>query len=124
MIKRETLNTEKQNDKTVAIDQISTSEALKTINDEDQKVSIAVRKALPEIEKVVNLAKTALVDGGRVFYIGAGTSGRLGVLDDPSARQLTLRHQIGLSELLLVGIKLLGILLKEQRINQILLEKI
>jgi len=81
MIKRETLNTEKQNDKTVAIDQISTSEALKTINDEDQKVSIAVRKALPEIEKVVNLAKTALVDGGRVFYIGAGTSGRLGVLD-------------------------------------------
>ena len=81
MIKRETLNTEKQNHKTVAIDQISTSEALTTINDEDQKVSIAVRKALPEIEKVVNLAKTALVDGGRVFYIGAGTSGRLGVLD-------------------------------------------
>ena len=57
MIKRETLNTEKQNHKTVAIDQISTSEALKTINDEDQKVSIAVRKALPEIEKVVNLPK-------------------------------------------------------------------
>ena len=81
MIKRETLNTEKQNDKTIAIDQISTAEALKKINDEDQKVSIAVRKALPEIEKVVNLAKTALVDGGRVFYIGAGTSGRLGVLD-------------------------------------------
>ena len=51
MIKRETLNTEKQNHKTVAIDQISTSEALKTINDEDQKVSIAVRKALPEIER-------------------------------------------------------------------------
>ena len=74
MIKRETLNTEKQNDKTVAIDQISTSEALKTINDEDQKVSIAVRKALPEIENVVNLDKTSLVDGGRVFYIGAGSS--------------------------------------------------
>jgi len=81
MIKRETLNTEKQNDKTGNIDQVPMAEVLKTINDEDQKVSISVRKALPEIEKVVNHAKAALVTGGRVFYIGAGTSGRLGVLD-------------------------------------------
>ena len=81
MIKRETLKTEQQNENTVAIDQSSIPEVLKTINDEDQTISSAVRESLPEIEKVVNYAKTALVGGGRVFYIGAGTSGRLGVLD-------------------------------------------
>ena len=81
MIKRETLKTEQQNENTVAIDQFSIAEVLKTINDEDQTISSTVRESLPEIEKVVNYAKTALVGGGRVFYIGAGTSGRLGVLD-------------------------------------------
>lgn len=81
MIKRETLKTEQQNENTVAIDQFSILEVLKTINDEDQTISSTVRESLPEIEKVVNYAKTALVGGGRVFYIGAGTSGRLGVLD-------------------------------------------
>ena len=81
MIKRETLKTEQQNENTVAIDQFSILEVLKTINDEDQTISSAVRESLPEIEKVVHYAKTALVGGGRVFYIGAGTSGRLGVLD-------------------------------------------
>ncbi len=81
MIKRETLKTEQQNENTVAIDQFSIPEVLKTINDEDQTISSAVRESLPEIEKVVHYAKTALVGGGRVFYIGAGTSGRLGVLD-------------------------------------------
>ena len=81
MIKRETLKTEQENENTVAIDQFSILEILKTINDEDQTISSAVRESLPEIEKVVNYAKIALVGGGRVFYIGAGTSGRLGVLD-------------------------------------------
>ena len=81
MIKRETLKTEQEYEKTVAIDQFSILEVLKTINDEDQTISSAVRESLPEIEKVVHYAKTALVGGGRVFYIGAGTSGRLGVLD-------------------------------------------
>ena len=81
MIKRETLKTEQENENTVSIDQLSIPEVLKTINDEDQTISSAVRESLPEIEKVVHYAKTALVGGGRVFYIGAGTSGRLGVLD-------------------------------------------
>ena len=80
MIKRETLKTEQENENTVSIDQLSIPEILKTINDEDQTISSAVRESLPEIEKVVHYAKTALVGGGRVFYIGAGTSGRLGVL--------------------------------------------
>ena len=81
MIKRETLKTEQQNKNSVSIDSLTIGEVLRTINDEDQKVSNAVKKALPKIEKVVNYAKSALVSGGRVFYIGAGTSGRLGVLD-------------------------------------------
>ena len=81
MIKRETLKTEQENENTVAIDQFSIPEVLKTNNDEDQTISSAARESLPEIEKVVHYAKTALVGGGRVFYIGAGTSGRLGVLD-------------------------------------------
>ena len=81
MIKRETLKTEQENENTVSIDQFSIPEILKKINDEDQTISSAVRESLPEIEKVVHYAKTALVGGGRVFYIGAGTSGRLGVLD-------------------------------------------
>ena len=81
MIKRETLKTEQENENTVAIDQFSILEVLKTINDEDQTISSTVRESLPDIEKVVHYAKTALAGGGRVFYIGAGTSGRLGVLD-------------------------------------------
>ena len=81
MIKRETLKTEQQNKNSVSIDRLSIGDVLKTINYEDQKVSNAVKKALPEIEKVVHYAKSALVNGGRVFYIGAGTSGSLGVLD-------------------------------------------
>ena len=81
MIKRKTLKTEQQNKKTIDIDQFPIFKVLETINDEDRKISAAVKKALPEIEQVVVLAKSSLLHGGRVFYIGAGTSGRLGVLD-------------------------------------------
>ena len=81
MIKRETLKTEQQNKKTIDIDQFPIFKVLETINDEDRKISAAVKKALPEIEQVVGFAKSSLLNGGRVFYIGAGTSGRLGVLD-------------------------------------------
>ena len=81
MIKRETLKTEQQNKNSFTIDRLTIGGVLKVINEEDQKVSNAVKTALPEIEKVVKHAKSALVSGGRVFYIGAGTSGRLGVLD-------------------------------------------
>ena len=59
MIKRETLKTEQQNKNSVSIDRLSIGEILTTINDEDQKVSNAVKKALPEIEKVVSYAKSA-----------------------------------------------------------------
>ena len=96
MIKRETLKTEQQNKNSVSIDSLTIGEVLTTINDEDQKVSSAVKMALPEIEKVVNYAKLALVSGGRVFYIGAGTSGRLGVLDASECPPNILYLPIGL----------------------------
>lgn len=59
----------------------SVLEILTEINQEDQKVALAVQKTIPEIEKLVTAIVERMVRGGRLFYIGAGTSGRLGVLD-------------------------------------------
>lgn len=56
-------------------------EILEEINGEDQKVALAVQKAIPQIEKLVTQIVPRMKQGGRLFYIGAGTSGRLGVLD-------------------------------------------
>ena len=81
MKKRETLNTEQQNKNSLDIDQFSVLKILETINNEDQTVAKAVKKVLPDIEVVVSFTKKSLGSGGRIFYIGAGTSGRLGVLD-------------------------------------------
>ena len=81
MKKREILNTEQQNKNSLEIDQFSVLKILETINYEDQTIATAVKKVLPDVEVVVSFAKKSLDSGGRVFYIGAGTSGRLGVLD-------------------------------------------
>ena len=81
MKKRETLNTEQQNKNSLEIDQFSVLKILETINYEDQTIATAVKKVLPDVEVVISFAKKSLDSGGRVFYIGAGTSGRLGVLD-------------------------------------------
>lgn len=59
----------------------SISEILTEINQEDQKVALAVEKTIPQIEKLVTGVVERMKKGGRLFYIGAGTSGRLGVLD-------------------------------------------
>lgn len=59
----------------------SVAEILADINAEDQKVAVAVQKAIPQIEKLVSLIVPRMQQGGRIFYMGAGTSGRLGVLD-------------------------------------------
>jgi len=56
-------------------------EILHEINLEDQKVALAVQKTIPQIEKLVTGIIERMKKGGRLFYIGAGTSGRLGVLD-------------------------------------------
>jgi N-acetylmuramic acid 6-phosphate etherase len=63
------------------LEQMSTFELLNSINREDQKVSTAVASAIPNIEKLVEGLTIRFLDGGRLFYIGAGTSGRLGILD-------------------------------------------
>ncbi|MBK6749660.1 MAG: N-acetylmuramic acid 6-phosphate etherase [Pyrinomonadaceae bacterium] len=73
--------TEQENSKTAAIDSVSTLEAVRLINDEDKLVALAVERVLPEIAKTVDAVVERLQNGGRLFYVGTGTSGRLGVLD-------------------------------------------
>ena len=63
------------------LDKKSVKEILEDINTEDHKVADAVQKAIPQIEKLVTLIIPRVKKGGRIFYMGAGTSGRLGVLD-------------------------------------------
>ncbi|MFE4813042.1 N-acetylmuramic acid 6-phosphate etherase [Peribacillus simplex] len=75
------LTTELRNEKTMNIDSVNTMEVISAINKEDFKVAAAVQEVLPEIETVVEWACESLKNGGRLIYIGAGTSGRLGVLD-------------------------------------------
>jgi N-acetylmuramic acid 6-phosphate etherase len=63
------------------LEQMSTKDLLKGINEQDHGVPVAVGKAIPKIEKLVKAAYKKMKEGGRLFYIGAGTSGRLGVVD-------------------------------------------
>lgn len=81
MINYELLVTEKINPDTTAIDECSTEEILRLINNEDKKVPLAVEKEIPRISRAVDRIYLSLKNGGHLFYIGAGTSGRLGVLD-------------------------------------------
>lgn len=75
------LNTEERNPRTYHIDTAPTMEILKAINREDRKVPQAVKKELPYIRKAVDLVVTAFKRGGRLIYVGAGSSGRIGVVD-------------------------------------------
>lgn len=75
------LDTEQVNQKSKNIDVMSTMEMLQVINNEDKEVAIAVEKVLPSVQELVDAAHERMMKGGRVIYIGAGTSGRLGVLD-------------------------------------------
>lgn len=75
------LDTEQVNPDTVDIDRLSPLEIVRKINTEDKKVATIVEKALPQISRAAELYAQSLRQGGRVFYLGAGTSGRLGVLD-------------------------------------------
>lgn len=73
--------TESRNEASTHIDQLSTIEMLQVINNEDKKVPLAVEKTLPQIAELVDKVATAFQQGGRLIYSGAGTSGRLGILD-------------------------------------------
>ncbi|MBC5637642.1 N-acetylmuramic acid 6-phosphate etherase [Ornithinibacillus sp. BX22] len=81
MNKLSALVTEMRNENSMTIDNMSTSEILSVINKEDLKVALAVQQVLPDIEMAVERIYQALKNGGRLFYVGAGTSGRLGILD-------------------------------------------
>lgn len=63
------------------LEQMSVLEIITGINSEDAEIAGAVKKVLPEIEKLISAVSERMIDGGRLFYIGAGTSGRLGILD-------------------------------------------
>ncbi|HEQ1859488.1 N-acetylmuramic acid 6-phosphate etherase [Providencia alcalifaciens] len=73
--------TESRNEASTHIDQLSTIEMLQVINNEDKKVPLAVEKTLPQIAQLVDKVAAAFQQGGRLIYSGAGTSGRLGILD-------------------------------------------
>jgi N-acetylmuramic acid 6-phosphate etherase len=77
----EKLLTEQSNPASAAIDTLPAEQVLRIINAEDQKVAIAVEREIPAIARAVDTIVAAIEKGGRLFYIGAGTSGRLGVLD-------------------------------------------
>lgn len=75
------LTTEQRNSRSMDIDSSSTLEILKIINEEDKTVPLAVEKELKYVEQAVEIIVSALKNGGRLLYFGAGTSGRLGVVD-------------------------------------------
>ncbi|MBS5937808.1 N-acetylmuramic acid 6-phosphate etherase [Clostridium sp.] len=77
----EKLTTESRNQNTLNIDKVSTLEMVKMINNEDKKVAEAVEAELPRIAEAIDEIAIRMNKGGRLIYIGAGTSGRLGILD-------------------------------------------
>jgi len=78
-INLDNLTTERRNNETTNLDEMTIAEACQKMNREDQKVAAAVEKELPSIEKVIEATIASLKKGGRLIYLGAGTSGRLGV---------------------------------------------
>lgn len=75
------INTTEKDSNYQDLDKMSVLELLNNINKEDKSVPLAVEKAIPQIEALVKVAVDRMRNGGRLFYIGAGTSGRLGILD-------------------------------------------
>ena len=81
------------------LEEMSVSELLQHINEEDYRVAEAVKRAIPQIEPFVEALEKRMKKGGRLFYIGAGTSGRLGVLDASE-----LPPTFGVSDTRVIGI--------------------
>ena len=81
MLSLDSLDTERRNINTMNLDELSAVEIIEKINQEDEKIADCVKPAIPEIGKAVEFAVDSIKRGGRLIYIGAGTSGRLGILD-------------------------------------------
>ncbi|QWU43746.1 MULTISPECIES: N-acetylmuramic acid 6-phosphate etherase [Bacillus] len=77
----ENLSTEHRNEKTTNLDEMGIKEVLQSMNEEDRTVALAVEKEIEQIEKIVQTVIKSFEEEGRLIYIGAGTSGRLGILD-------------------------------------------
>ncbi|MFD6507322.1 N-acetylmuramic acid 6-phosphate etherase [Bacillus sp. NPDC060175] len=77
----ENLSTEHRNEKTTNLDEMGIKEVLQSMNEEDRTVALAVEKEIEQIQKVVQTVIKSFEEEGRLIYIGAGTSGRLGILD-------------------------------------------
>ncbi|MDK9866013.1 MULTISPECIES: N-acetylmuramic acid 6-phosphate etherase [Staphylococcus] len=75
------LITESRNEATMHLDEMTIQQALETMNEEDQKVPQQIKQILPDLAKVIEVTTKQFKKGGRIIYMGAGTSGRLGVLD-------------------------------------------
>lgn len=93
------ISTESQNQNTLDIDLLNTEAILEKINIEDQKVANVVKNIIPQIAKAVDEIVNAFASGGRLIYIGAGTSGRLGILDAvecPPTFSVSSKQVIGL----------------------------
>lgn len=102
----EHLTTESRNTQTMHLDEMSILEALKTINKEDRLVAKAIEPILPQLNRVIEQTITRFRDGGRLIYIGAGTSGRLGVLDAAECVPTFNTHPIEVIGLIAEGNKL------------------
>lgn len=81
MLELSRMDTERRNERSMHIDEMTTRDIVELINSEDHKCAEAVREALPDIARAVDIIYERLARGGRLIYCGAGTSGRLGVLD-------------------------------------------
>ena len=81
MLNLEKLSTEARNPASSRIDKLDTLSMMRVMNDEDQKTALAVKAILPDIARAVDVIAARLKTGGRRFYMGSGTSGRLGILD-------------------------------------------
>lgn len=81
MLNLEKLSTEARNLASSRIDKLDTLSMMRVMNDEDQKTALAVKAILPDIARAVDVIAARLKTGGRLFYMGSGTSGRLGILD-------------------------------------------
>ena len=81
MLNLEKLSTEARNPASSRIDKLDTLSMMRVMNDEDQKTALAVKAILPDIARAVDVIAARLKTGGRLFYMGSGTSGRLGILD-------------------------------------------
>lgn len=75
------LVSENRNENSMNLDEMSSLEIVQTMNNEDKKVAFAIQEVLPEIAKVIDKVAQSFENGNRLFYVGAGTSGRIGIMD-------------------------------------------